>query len=470
MLDRLTPTAVRALVGAKVYARGEASRHGSVASIRLLGDTLHAVVRGQSSEAYHVRVRFARGGVGAATCTCPYVDAYGAPCKHIAAALLCALRKPPATAPSLDTRLDGLDAPALRALVHRLLDAAPTLLDELDELIDDAEFAPRRRPPAHPPGDAPTPHLLALLDAGRHAEAIALLGPAPDDLLALTVGEAVAETHPEWVIARAERFAETHVDTGHAAQYDEAARWLIAARRACLARNRPAQWREMLATARERYHRRPAFLRALDARPISTPPSPPSDGRRLLTAACALLWQKTCRAVKKWDSSAQSPRKSRDHPSNSADFASWGGRYRPQTPWSYPSHYRATGLFTERRSPSTCHVVRPLARGAVEALAEEAGEVLGVGVADHPRHLADRAGARGQEVGGAEEAQLAHEAARGETGQRLDPAVELRHAQVHVEREAPGVVGRLAQALAHFEAGALDECRFLRYERGAFGP
>ena len=267
MLDRLTPLAVRTLVGAKVYARAEAyARDGAVASVRLLGDTLHAVVRGQSFEAYHVRVRFAGGAVDAATCTCPYVDQYGAPCKHIAAALLCALREPPGVGPSLDARLDRLDAPALRALVHRLLDAAPTLLDELDELIDDAELADDPFLPLIPPGDAPTTHLLALLDAGRHAEAIALLGPAPDDLLALTVGEAVAETHPEWVTARAERIAGALGDAGHAAHDDEAARWLIAARRACLARNRPAQWREMLAAARERHRRRPAFLRALDAR------------------------------------------------------------------------------------------------------------------------------------------------------------------------------------------------------------
>lgn len=105
-------------------------------STTLRGSRLFAAVQGSEWEPYHVGAAIANGDF-TASCTCPY-DWEGY-CKHIVAAMLTYINPddghsvPIATAAPIDDLLDNLDAPALRTLVHRLLDAAPALAEVIDE-------------------------------------------------------------------------------------------------------------------------------------------------------------------------------------------------------------------------------------------------------------------------------------------------------------------------------------------------
>ena len=69
----------------------------------------------------------------AASCTCPYD--WGGYCKHIVATLIAYHNGEGGHIPALtpvDDLLAGLDAAALRTLIHRLLDADPALVDIVD--------------------------------------------------------------------------------------------------------------------------------------------------------------------------------------------------------------------------------------------------------------------------------------------------------------------------------------------------
>ena len=133
-LPRITAAAIRAKVTESSYDRGVDYYHaGTVESATMRGSQLFASVQGSEWDPYQVGVTFL-GGDFTASCTCPYD--WGGYCKHVVATLLTAADDngsvPIAVKPPVADLLAGLDADELRALVHLLVEAAPSLLDLVD--------------------------------------------------------------------------------------------------------------------------------------------------------------------------------------------------------------------------------------------------------------------------------------------------------------------------------------------------
>ena len=134
-LPRITDAAIRAKVTEKSYDRGvDYHDWGMVERMTQRGGQLFAEVQGSEWESYRVGVTFL-GADFTASCTCPYD--WGGYCKHVVATLLTVADNsgsvPIDAKPPLADLLDGLDANALRALVHRLVEAAPALAEVVDE-------------------------------------------------------------------------------------------------------------------------------------------------------------------------------------------------------------------------------------------------------------------------------------------------------------------------------------------------
>ena len=132
---RIDSDAIRAKVTEQSYDRGVDYYHASaVESATMRGDQLFATVQGSEWDPYHVIVTFTNDDF-TATCTCPYD--WGGYCKHVVAVLLIGDdddRSVPVVSKAPVAQLvDGLDAPALRVLVRRLVDACPALADAVDE-------------------------------------------------------------------------------------------------------------------------------------------------------------------------------------------------------------------------------------------------------------------------------------------------------------------------------------------------
>ena len=134
-LPRITEDDVRAKVTESSYDRGVDYYHsGTVESATVRGSQLFAAVPGSEWEPYQVGVTFL-GGDFTASCACPYD--WGGYCKHVVATLLTVNDDnspvPIDTKPPVADLLDDLDAPAPCALVHRLVEAAPALVEVVDK-------------------------------------------------------------------------------------------------------------------------------------------------------------------------------------------------------------------------------------------------------------------------------------------------------------------------------------------------
>ena len=129
----ITEAAIRAQATDKSYDRGlDYHDSGMVESLVRRGNRLYAAVQGSECEPYRVGVTIAAGDF-TASCTCPYD--WGGCCKHIIAALIAYRNDEGGDIPALtpvDNLLAALDANALRALIHQLLDADPSLVDIID--------------------------------------------------------------------------------------------------------------------------------------------------------------------------------------------------------------------------------------------------------------------------------------------------------------------------------------------------
>ena len=131
----ITDVAIRAKVTEQSYDRGVDYYHaGTVESATIRGNQLFAAVQGSEWDPYQVGITFS-GTDFTASCTCPYD--WGGYCKHVVAVLLTASDDnspvPVVVKPPVADLLDELDAAALRGLVHLLVEAAPTLLETVDE-------------------------------------------------------------------------------------------------------------------------------------------------------------------------------------------------------------------------------------------------------------------------------------------------------------------------------------------------
>ena len=136
---QFTDADIRAKATEKSYDRGvDYHDSGMVERATLRGSQLFAEVQGSKWDPYQVDITFTDGDF-TASCTCPY-DWEGY-CKHIVATLLTIIHDDGsgfvATATPIADLLKALDAKALRALVHRLVDAAPSLVEVVDEFCAD---------------------------------------------------------------------------------------------------------------------------------------------------------------------------------------------------------------------------------------------------------------------------------------------------------------------------------------------
>ena len=134
-LPRITTAAISAKVTEQSFDRGVNYYHaGAVENATLRGNQLFAAVQGSEWDPCQVGVTFT-GDDFNASCTCPYD--WGGYCKHVVPVLLTvADDEPPipiAAGPPVAELLDGLDVSALRALIRRLIETCPALMDTVDE-------------------------------------------------------------------------------------------------------------------------------------------------------------------------------------------------------------------------------------------------------------------------------------------------------------------------------------------------
>ena len=117
------------------FERGEQYlADGNVRSIKQTDEnTLKAQVQGSDVHPYLVTIQFDETDVQKVKCTCPYYE--GSWCKHIVAVLLKTLDEDDVAAGKsveVDELIDDLDRPALVALIERLVEHDPRLLDQIE--------------------------------------------------------------------------------------------------------------------------------------------------------------------------------------------------------------------------------------------------------------------------------------------------------------------------------------------------
>lgn len=133
------------------FARGEEyCRDDSVISLVRRGNTLYAEVEGSADEPYEVSASVEPNGRIAAECDCAY--SYGGWCKHIVAALLCALEDPGQVEerPTLETLLAPLDQDTLRAVLLAVVEEEPRLMEAVEDEIARLVTEPAAAAPAPP--------------------------------------------------------------------------------------------------------------------------------------------------------------------------------------------------------------------------------------------------------------------------------------------------------------------------------
>jgi uncharacterized Zn finger protein len=135
-IPELSEATIRAHAAPESFQRGWSYyKNGAVRDLALRGNVLHASVEGSQHPSYRVNVTFDKGGVTAATCTCPYD--WGGWCKHIVAALLRAIHHSGEVVarPPLDEQLKVLDRGQLQALILALAARSPDLSDSIERQL-----------------------------------------------------------------------------------------------------------------------------------------------------------------------------------------------------------------------------------------------------------------------------------------------------------------------------------------------
>jgi len=117
------------------FERGEQYlADGAVRSIKQTDEqTLKAQVQGSDVHPYLVTIQFDADDVQKVKCTCPYFE--GSWCKHIVAVLLKTRQDeevPIEEAVEVDELVADLDRAALIALIERLVEHDPRLLDQIE--------------------------------------------------------------------------------------------------------------------------------------------------------------------------------------------------------------------------------------------------------------------------------------------------------------------------------------------------
>jgi len=115
------------------FERGEQYlADGKVRSMKRTDEhTLKAQVQGSDVHPYIVTIQFDADEIQRVECTCPYHE--GSWCKHIVAVLLSTQEEdiPVEESVEVDDLVSDMDRPALIALIERLVEHDPRLLDQI---------------------------------------------------------------------------------------------------------------------------------------------------------------------------------------------------------------------------------------------------------------------------------------------------------------------------------------------------
>lgn len=134
-LPSLTRSDIKEHTAGGSFERGEKYlANGAVRSMKQTDDnTLKAQVQGSDVHPYVVTIQFETDDVQTVKCTCPYYE--GTWCKHIVAVLLKAQESddvPAEEAAEVAALVGDLDQAELVALIERLVEHDPRLLDQIE--------------------------------------------------------------------------------------------------------------------------------------------------------------------------------------------------------------------------------------------------------------------------------------------------------------------------------------------------
>ncbi|MCD6289569.1 MAG: SWIM zinc finger family protein, partial [Anaerolineae bacterium] len=132
-LSHLTEAIIHEHTSPQSYERGlDYYERGAVLSVIRRGQQLLAEVEGSEYLPYQVRITFDAGGIREASCSCPYD--WGGWCKHIVATLLTCIHAPETIEdrPSIEALLADLDRDRLQALILKLAEQKPDLVDLIE--------------------------------------------------------------------------------------------------------------------------------------------------------------------------------------------------------------------------------------------------------------------------------------------------------------------------------------------------
>lgn len=133
-LPSLSRSEIREHTSGGSFERGEQYlEDGAVRSIKQTDDhTVKAQVQGGDVHPYLVTIQFDADDIQKVRCTCPYYE--GTWCKHIVAVMLKMLEDdeiPRANPAQVRELVDDLDRSGLVALIERLVEHDPRLLEEI---------------------------------------------------------------------------------------------------------------------------------------------------------------------------------------------------------------------------------------------------------------------------------------------------------------------------------------------------
>jgi len=131
----LTPSDIRTHTAGGSFERGEEYyADGAVRSVKQTDDhRIKAQVQGSDVHPYLVTIQFDADDVQKVKCTCPYYE--GSWCKHIVAVLMKVLEDgavPAEDSAEVTELIDDLDRTALVALIERLVEHDPELLNQIE--------------------------------------------------------------------------------------------------------------------------------------------------------------------------------------------------------------------------------------------------------------------------------------------------------------------------------------------------
>src|SRR5437588_647533 len=135
-IPKLSEATVRQCASTESFQRGqEYYQQGAAQSLILRGMVLSAEVEGSDALPYIVRCTFDANGIATTSCTCPYD--WGGWCKHIVATCLAIIHRPELIEerPTLDTLLSGLDRDKLQALLFKLVERQPSLVEVIEAQV-----------------------------------------------------------------------------------------------------------------------------------------------------------------------------------------------------------------------------------------------------------------------------------------------------------------------------------------------